>query len=123
MDFISILILLGVVLVCAVLLLPFYIFHKKEKSVPIEVQRGQVSVPLARALFLVVAEGVLFLLVLAYFVLKAEGVIPSNLGWGAAASAVGVIWLHAKNKKIAIVIKKSESGFLGWTLVAYVKHR
>lgn len=122
MNFISILIVLVVVFVCAAFLLPFYIFRKK-KSALIETHQEKVLVPFWRAILLVVAEGVLFLLVLAYFVLKAEGLVPSYLGWGAAFGAVGVVLLHIKNRKIAMAIKKSDRGFLGWTVIAYEKSR
>ena len=109
----TIFILLGVILVCAVILSPFYFFRKKEPPTDRNAQR--VRVPLWKAVLMVLSEGCLFLVVLAYFVLKGEGVLASSWLW--VPAAIGVVVLHGWNRKVRIFLEKADGG--GRSVVAY----
>lgn len=66
-----------------------------------------------KAAALVLAELLLFLFALAFFVLRGEGVVPipsGAFGWLAAFAAVGVVVLHSYNKKIRIGFVQNENG-------------
>jgi len=93
----SILIIFGVMLLCAIFLSPFYFLRKKK--VPLNNTEAHYSIiPLWKGMLFVLAEVLLFIALLSYVVLKSEGIdigfLPIILILGA------LIFFHNKNRKI-----------------------
>ena len=97
-------------IVCIILIIWLVSKKNKEEAEDVKREDNIKYVSFGKALFLTLTEGFLFIVCLAYFVLKGEGVLPSSFGWIAALSAMGVVILHINNKKIKIKFQKTPEG-------------